>query len=542
MFVKKFVIPYSLCYNYLFVFMLNSSETLSEKFVKKGFWLYFFSFIWAPIWYILKIIFSYNLSIEELWVLYWVISLVGLFIVYHDLGLTESLNFFLPKYIVKKDWKSVKSLMSYALIGQISTSIIIFSVLYFGSDFIATHYFHTPIAKPVLQIFSFFFLGMNAFQMTNTFFWAVQNTKSQKGTEFLRMISSLAATLVFWRFWYGTIENYAWTWVIWLIVGIIYSLFTFYKNYYIPYLSQVKAVFEKPLIKQVMWYAFWVLMASNIGSVLWQIDMQLVIYILGGKEAGYYTNYLSIIGMPFLFVTPIIAFMFPVISELFWRGDLTKITMLKNVFYKYFSIIAIAISVFFFVFWTELAIVLFWSNFSTSGEILKYSAFFLIFNLLLQINFQILGGIGQARGRVKILGIGFVFNLVLNLILIKYFWSRWSSLAVGISWIPIWWMSLRAIKQFPLAFDWKFLGKNIIWIALLWGAFFWIKQIYPILNLKTIYVFWILIWVILLFAWFFAVINFSEWKRFIWEILSIMKKWKQKGESAVEIMENSTAE
>jgi O-antigen/teichoic acid export membrane protein len=105
--------------------MLNSSESLGEKFIRKGFWLYFFSFISAPIGYILKIIFSYNLTIEELGVLYGVISLVGLLTVYHDLGMTESLNYFLPKYIVKKDWARVKSLMSYALIAQVVSSIII---------------------------------------------------------------------------------------------------------------------------------------------------------------------------------------------------------------------------------------------------------------------------------------------------------------------------------------------------------------------------------------------------------------------------------
>ena len=111
--------------------MFNQSESLGEKFIRKGFWLYFFSFISAPIGYILKIIFSYNLTIDELGILYGVISLVGLLTVYHDLGLTESLNFFLPKYIVKNDWVRVKSLLFYAFIAQVVSSLIIGSILYF---------------------------------------------------------------------------------------------------------------------------------------------------------------------------------------------------------------------------------------------------------------------------------------------------------------------------------------------------------------------------------------------------------------------------
>jgi O-antigen/teichoic acid export membrane protein len=194
--------------------------------------------------------------------------------------------------------------------------------------------------------------------------------------------------------------------------------------------------------------------------------MQLIIYFLGSKQAGYYTNYLSMIGMPYLFITPIIAFMFPVISELYGRGDNEKITMLKNLFYKYFSVISIAVSLFLFVFAQELAIILFGQKFLESGIIMMYSSFFLVFNILLQINFQILGGTGQAQGRVKILGIGLFINIALNLILIKHLGSRGSSLAVGLSWIPLWLMSLYATRQWPLHFDWRFFLKNITWMAL----------------------------------------------------------------------------
>jgi O-antigen/teichoic acid export membrane protein len=82
--------------------------------------------------------------------------------------------------------------------------------------------------------------------------------------------------------------------------------------------------------------------------------------------------------------------MFPVISELHGRGDTGKITMLKNMFYKYFSVISIAASIFLFVFAKELAVMLFGQKFAFSGEIMMFSSLFLVFNILLQINFQIL--------------------------------------------------------------------------------------------------------------------------------------------------------
>jgi hypothetical protein len=46
--------------------MIEQHKTLSEKFIKKGFWLYLFSFIIAPIGYVIKIIISGNISISDL--------------------------------------------------------------------------------------------------------------------------------------------------------------------------------------------------------------------------------------------------------------------------------------------------------------------------------------------------------------------------------------------------------------------------------------------------------------------------------------------
>ena len=45
--------------------MLNSEETLAQKFVKKGFWLYLFTFLIGPIGYLIKIIISNDLSVAE---------------------------------------------------------------------------------------------------------------------------------------------------------------------------------------------------------------------------------------------------------------------------------------------------------------------------------------------------------------------------------------------------------------------------------------------------------------------------------------------
>lgn len=510
--------------------MLNTKETLSEKFIKRWVWLYVFSFLAWPIGYIIKIIYSHDLSVSEIWTLYWVISLVSLLTVYHDLWLTESLNFFLPKYIVSWDYKKFKSVLLYAVFAQIPTSIIIWGILYLFSNPIAAWYFHSYAAGPILRIFCLFFIWMNIFQIMNTVYWASQNTKMQKWTELFRMFSILLASLIYFLTWNWSIEHYAWNWILWLVSGIIISSYFFYKLYYKPYLKQEKAYYDPKLFKEVFSYALWVLLAQNVWVVLSQIDMQLIIYLLWTKQAWYYTNYLSIIWIPFLVVTPIIWFLFPVVSELHGKGDIEKIKTIKTMFYKYFAAAWIVISAFMFVFSKELAVVLFWSKFEFSWVILSYSAIFLIFNFLLQINFQVLAWTWQVKKRVRILAIWLFFNIPLNLILIhifenmaSWYWTAWSSLAVGLSWIPLFYMSHRATKTHFSWFNWRFFFKILIISVsismLLWyfaePFLFWLQRLEMLISI-------LLIWILYIIAIWSA--NIKELKLFLWELKKMRSK------------------
>ncbi|MDD2516492.1 MAG: oligosaccharide flippase family protein, partial [Candidatus Gracilibacteria bacterium] len=442
--------------------MIEQHSSLSEKFLKKGFWLYFFSFLIAPLGYIVKMLISNDLSVGEMGVLYGILSLVTLLSSYNDLGLAESLNYFLPKYIVEKDWNKFKTTIFYAFFAQFISGIIIGIVLIIFSSSIATYFFHSVQAISILKILSLFFFGFTFFHIMSVIYMATQNTKIQKLVEFIRMVFVVIFTFGFWFLDLGTLENYAWTWVIGVFIGTIFSFIHFYQKYYKPYLADAKIIYDKNMTKELFKYAFMVLIASNIGTVLSQVDMLLISYLLGPIDAGYYTTYLSIINIPFMLIGPIIGFLFPVFSELNSLGEHDKIKVIKSIFYKYFAVMSVIISVFFFIFSSEIAYTLFGEKFRFSGEILKYSCFFITFNFLFQIDFCILAGIGKVKERAKILAVGLVFNVILNLILINLLGVVGSSLAVGLSWIPIFIMSEIKTKAFRTSFDFKFFIKNVL--------------------------------------------------------------------------------
>lgn len=504
--------------------MIDQHNSLAEKFLKKGFWLYLFSFIIAPIWYIIKIIISWELTVSEVGILYGIISLITMISAYNDLWMTESLKHYLPQFVAEKRYDKVKTLLFFAFFIQIITSLIVLVIFYFWSTFIAENYFKTIAAKETLQVFAFFFLWINIFQTLSQFFLAVQDTLAHKWSEFLRMIFIMWSVIFIflWNWW--SLLEYSYSWLVWLYIWIVFALIIFIKKYYWKYLKNTKLLKEKWFITPIIKYAGLVVVGTSAATLLGQIDMQMIIYLLGTTQAWYYTNYLSIITIPFMLIWPIFAFIFPVISEMHGKWDISKIQLLKNIFTKNFIAIWIMFNIFFFVFAQVLAYTLFWEKFIESGNILQYSILLLIFNFLLQINFNILAGIWKVKQRVKIILTAVVFNFIMNLIFINLLWVYWAALATWFGWLLIFLLSEYFLwKTYRIQLQLKNIFKNIL---LMWTSGVWfnylilpyfdsVSRIQSLLLLALSFGIWSII---------FVVANLNTFKGFILEL----KKMKQK--------------
>ena len=506
--------------------MIDQHNTLSEKFLKKGFWLYLFSFIIAPIGYIIKIVISGEISVSELGILYWIISLITLLSSFNDFGMTESMNYFIPQYLQKKDYSKVKTIIFYAFFTQVLTWIIIALFLFFGAEYIAVNYFKSEIAESILKIFCLYFLWINVFQVFNNFFNVVQNTFYSKMTEFSRMLFIMISILllVYYDIW--NITNFAIAWIVWLYFWIIFVLYFFYTKYYKKYLAWTKYCFSKKFFKKIFNYAIVVFVAAQAATILSQMDMQMIIYFLWTTDAGYYSAYLSIITIPFMIIWPIFWLLFPIFSQLHAAWEHKKIKLVKQVMQKNFIAVALAFNILFFVFAEVIAYILFWEKYIESGNILKYSILFLTFNFLLQINFNILAWIWRVKERLKIISIALVFNFILNIILIKYMWVYGAALATSLWWILIWLLSEVSLwKKYFSHFDYKFLVKNIIFLWILWIiSYYYIIPIFEWVSRWNS--FWILSFIWIMWFGICILINQKEFKGFIFEIKRL-KKWRR---------------
>ena len=306
----------------------------------------------------------------------------------------------------------------------------------------------------------------------------------------------------------GTIEWYSLNRLLWLGVWILIAGFIYYKNYHHS-LMQGKFEWNRPMLKEYRKYALWSFIWLNISGIFWQIIQQLVLYFLGDESAGYFANFQSLFNIGFVLIWPIMSLIFPIVAEVMEKKDEKKLNLLISFFYSYFSVFTLSFSALLIALGPEIATVLFWEKFRLSWEISIWGTGFLIFNILSNFNFAILGWIWAVRQRVYILVGTLALTILISNLAIYLFGLLWAVVWFWVGYFFAWGLSLIYLKK-KIYFqpDWKFIWSNILIISILTLCIQNSKHLVFVIenNRRNNLLYLITIWI-----WFFLLI-------FLWNI------------------------
>ena len=502
---------------------LLADETLSQKLIKRWFWLYFFWYLAAPFWYFIRLIISNSpdVSVADFWVMYSIISLVTLLWTYNDLWLTESLRFFLPRFYLKKEYNNIKTTVWLSLWVQLFTSFIIAFCLWFWSEWLSVNYFKNEHAWIILKYFCMYFTLTNILQVIQSIFISFQKTFEQQLTSFIQLSSTFIFALFCFFSGNWNIEWYSIGRILWIFVWII-TAWLLYKKYR-PWIMQWKFKWESKVLNKYIKYALWAFIGSGIGTIFWQIIQQMVLYFLWAENAWYYSNFLSLFQIGSTLIGPIMWLIFPLVSELIEKNDKYKLSLLYSFFYNYFSILVLSFSTLFIALWPEISIALFWKQYLTSWELLTQNWIFLFFSMLALFNYNLLAWMGKVKERVYITWIACVLTIITSFTLIKLHGIYWAWIAFWFSNIYTWWLSLYLLKKekYKLKTDWKFIIKNILLLIVLWLSIIICKEYIIKYNWNRWYTIIKIIFIWLLFYGIIWLTNYWIIKRLKSEILNI---------------------
>ena len=493
---------------------LLKEESLSYKLISKWFRAYVFVIFTAPLGYLIRLVASNTLSVADVWIIYWVISLFWLLSSYNDLWLTESMQYFLPKYWLEgKKWQ-IKNTIWLSFFMQLVTWIIIFCLLFFNAERLAIHHFHAVEATNVIKIMSLYFLWTNLSQVCNSIFVAFQDTFNSWLIQFSNMFSVFIFSIIFRVFASFNVSRFALARIIWVAMWISIWLIQLFRKY--NYLLKLpREEIDKNLISRQFKYAFWVFLTTNISTLLGNVDQQLVLNRLWAESSWYFTNMLSLLMIFFSIIGPFLALLFPVTTELSTRKEKEKFKILESMMYTHFAFLAIVMWWIFLVFWQEISVLLYGEKFRFSWELLQILWPCLIFNCLSSLNFYLLAWLWKIKQRFMILLISLIVNVSCNILVLFVLNLDLHAVitVLALSRIVqfIWWV-IYIKKQYPFNFDRKFFFKNVLIVWILCLIFRWIKNnselFYPDQNRRQLL--FMLAGICMIYVWIIA--WFNRWK------------------------------
>ena len=504
---------------------LLADETLSQKLIKKWFRLYFFWYLAAPLWYLVRLIISNSpeVSVADFGVMYSIISLVTFLWTYNDLWLTESLRFFLPRFYLKKEYNNIKTTIRLSLWTQLFTSLIIAACLRFWNEWLSIHYFKNEHAWIILKYFCVYFTLTNILQVFQSIFISFQKTFENQLTSFVQLMTTFIFAIFCFFSWRWNIEWYSIGWILGFVVWIIIAYFL-YRRYHKTLMQWIFKI-EKKVLNKYVKYALWSFMWSSVGTLFGQIIQQMVLYFLWAENAWYYSNFLALFNIWIILVGPILWLIFPLVSELFEKKDKTKLWLLYSFFYNYFSIFILSFSVLLIALWPEISVALFGKEYLTSGILLAHSWVFLFFSLLSWFNYNMLAWMGKVKERVYITWIACILTIITTFILIKWNNIYWAWLAFWLSNVYTWWLSLILLKKdkFSLKLNRSFIIRNTILFIILWLLIFSWKKYFIDVDLNRWYLIARLVIIWLIFYGVIIIWNLRMIKKLKGDVLTLRK-------------------
>jgi O-antigen/teichoic acid export membrane protein len=499
----------------------ESHDTIVKSFRKKSVRQYGFFLLIAPSWYIIKLLLTNALSVAEIWLLYWIINIISLLSIYNDLWLADCLQYFIPKYTVTKDTKSIFSLISFTFLMQFVTGIFIVAWLYFWAPFLAEHYFHTQQAVDIIRIFCRYFLFFNIIQVCANIFVAYQQPHYQNITELARMRTVIGMIMFF--AWYGVvdIEASAYARLAWTGVSIIFAL-GFFLVKYAPLYKGIWISLQKDKIRTWMNYAIRAFIWWNISVLFMQIDQLIIISLWWTEVWWYYTTYQMMFSVYTLVLTPLAVLIYPLLTQFITEDATVKLKNFLIILYKIFFLSGLLFALICWLYGQQIATMLFSEKFVYSWKLVQW---WWLLQILWWINWLTLivyWAKWFVKQRVYLIGVWLLINIATLFMWYHFFWLYWCIASLWCSFLFITLYSqftIKNVRWLSDLLDRVFIMKNML-IALSIFLLFYLLHLYMPLSEERIW-WWVQAWIwSLLITWIFLVIH--RW--YIKTIYTILKK------------------
>ncbi len=404
------------------------------KFIAKSSMIVFVGiFLSKLLTYIYRIIIARHFG-PEIYGLFSLASMVlGLFVVFSSIGLTDGLTRFVSFYRGEKQTDKIRYLLKILTIILFISSMIFAVLLFFLSEFIAINLFHNEnliiflkifsILVPV-TVFSYIFLSiLRAFEKIGlySFIWNILQNLVKVITLVLFVFLGLKTNAVIFSYFLGILS----------LLLVSYFLCR-YKLSEVFLAYKLKKQTKTKTIKEVFSYSWPVMFTGLVGTILYRIDSFLLGYFMGVTNVGIYNAATPLIGLMALIPAMFAQLFFPLITKEFAKKNYGVIKELSKQVGKWILILTFPLFFIMIAFPTTLITLFFGESYLAASSVLRILAVGGFVSSLIYLSNDLISMMGKSKLiLINIVGAA-IINVLLNFILIPKYGLNGAAIATSI--------------------------------------------------------------------------------------------------------------
>lgn len=407
-----------------------------QKLIRNALFLIVYTILAIPLGYLVRLLLSQYLTIEEFGLFYAIIGFFGLIGIFNDLGFSDSQIYFLPKYLQRNEYNKIKAAIKVQFINQFITTLLIGILIFLGANYLSHYFFHFENATPIIITMIVYFIASDFLKNTQTAFAAFQERTIIGSSEFIRLASTVITLFLAFSFFHveGLIIV-AWIWVIIHIsIAVIYSVI-FVKQH--PKIFMAGDYPIKDIYKEFIPFSINILLVNSASVIFPATTSVLLTYLRGVKEVALYNIAEPISNILLAIVTPLASLLFPLSSQLDERKDYISIQKIINGILNLGVFILLPLVVTLAYYSDEIISILFGNKFIGASPSVKVFTIYVFVTVINKFIFNIVVGLGIQTARTKLICTAALVNTLTAFILIPPYGSMGAIISVTISQIVL---------------------------------------------------------------------------------------------------------
>lgn len=360
--------------------------------------------------------------------------IIGWLVAVASLGFSGGIVRFISFYRGKKQKNKINFLFQFSFLSILFSTLIVASLSFLFSDFIAVNFFHEQQLSIYLKIFSaflpiwalslFFFSVMRAFEKINEL--SVIERIIQNTSKFLILLLliyfGLKSSAVIFSFIIG--------------IFISFALSFFYIKKKIPSVFENYSLsdkIKKTLLKNFISYSWPTLFFGIFYSTFYWTDSFFLGFFYSAKEVGIY-NVVVPIAFLLAFVPEIfLQLFFPLVTKEYSKNKIELIRDVSKQVSKWIFLLNLPIFFIFFLFPGAIINILFGSEYLVAELSLKFLLISWLISSVFSVSNNLLSMVGKSKTILFDLVIASIVNIILNYVLIPMpnLWGIDNSLGIN---------------------------------------------------------------------------------------------------------------